>query len=191
MNKSNKIILGVVCIVLVLLVGFISGLSMKTKDNDGKDKGATIAGDSSYLNVYKFDYSLNAKECKNCASSSEILGYDSSKLGLVAAYGEGNPVLGLFENNIYYYSFGNECSTRSMGTYEIKDGKIYLYEKVHGNCDACVYTNNLTNRILNYNSNEVYDATNDIKLTRLTKYTKEALCYLEDLIYFDASERCE
>lgn len=142
--------------------------------------------------VFKFTHSNTAKDCRNCASSKDILGVDTDNLGLVAAYGEdGLPIIGFFEYGIYSYSYGNStCATRSYGTYEEKDGKIYLTELAHGKCDSCIYTGGLKNYTLEISDGVIVDRDNSTRMVRIKNLSKAKLTYLEDLIYFDAAENC-
>ena len=141
--------------------------------------------------VFRFSHSNTAKDCKNCASSKDILGVDTSNIGLIAAYGEdGLPIIGFFEYGIYSYSYGQDCATRSYGTYEEKDGKIYLTELAHGKCDACIYTGGLKNYTLEISNDVIVDRDNSIRMNKIKNLNKAKLSYLEDLLYFDAAENC-
>ena len=141
--------------------------------------------------VFKFSHSNTPKICTNCASSKDILGVDTKDIGLVAAYGEeGLPIIGFFEYGIYSYSYGTDCATRSYGTYEEKNGKIYLTEKAHGKCDACIYTGNLKNYVLEISNGVVVDRDNATRMSKIKNLNGAKLSYLEDLIYFNEAENC-
>ncbi len=203
MKKKEKkmyytiiVCLGLLTCLFAVLYITKGGTQTDVKCKVGTKPTTTVVDDNGVVEVnpskvFKFSHSNTAKDCKVCASSRDILGSDTDDIGLLAAYGEeGLPIIGFFEYGIYSYSYGEGCANRSYGTYEQKDGKIYLTELAHGQCDSCIYTGNLKNTVLEIVDGVVTDRDKGIRMNKIKNLSTAKLSYLEDLIYFDTAENC-
>ena len=153
--------------------------------------------------VYKFEYDENyTKNCEleedfTCASSKKILGYNGNKLYLDKVYvsKDNSIILGLFEHNIYaykrVYKDGETCVDKSFGKYEIKSGRIYLYEKASVKCNGCINTSNIKDKTFSVKNNIVKDTLNNADLVLLDKYNDIVINIAYELGYFDGNILCK
>ncbi len=152
--------------------------------------------------VYKFNYdSEYTKNCEldpsfTCANSKNILGYSGNKLYLDKVYlsSDKTVILGLFEHNIYaykkVYNDGEECADKSFGKYEIKNNKIYLYEKASVKCNGCINTYNNKDKTLELKDNTIKDDMSSKNLKLLEKYNEIIISIAYELGYFDGNILC-